>query len=150
MGYRIIDAKTTDHDIYFLCDAKWGAEIRQEVVHYLTDDPSPADIAALNDAVITHGAARGILLTHQPPPPALSNLADQRERIQCYTLDEFTDRLADFRPYLERLIADYEASEIPQYYVPLSIEAEVGESREAQVFKPIEAFVDAWLAEPGP
>ena len=149
MGYRISDSQTVGADIYFLCEAKWGAEIRQEVVHFVGETPTASDIAALNDAVLSHGAARGVLLTRHPLPAPLRDLARQRERIQCYTLDEFTDRLADFRPYLERLIADYEASEIPQYYVPLSVEAEVGEDREPQVFKPIESFVDTWLAEPG-
>lgn len=149
MGYRISDSKTIGADIYFLCEAKWGAEIRQEMVHFIGETPTASDIAALNDAVVSYDAGRGVFLTHHPLPAPLRDLVRQRERIQCYTLDEFTDRLADFRPYLERLIADYEASEIPQYYVPLSVEAVVGEDREPRVFKPIESFVEAWLAEPG-
>jgi len=149
MGYRVADTRTVGADSYFLCDVKWGAEIGQEVVHFVGRKPTPVDIAALNDAVVSHDAVRGVLLTKEPLPQALRELASQRKRIRYYTLDEFTDRLADFRPYLERLIADYEASEIPQYYVPLSVEAMVGEDREPRVFKPIESFVDAWLAEPG-
>jgi hypothetical protein len=97
MGYRITDTKAAGADLYFLCDAKWGTEIRQEVVHFVREEPTAGDIAALNDAVASHGAARGILLTRQPLPAVLCDLARQRERIQCYTLDEFTDRLADFR-----------------------------------------------------
>jgi len=148
MGYRITDTKAIGSDLYFLCDAKWGAEIRQEVVHFVGGQPQPSAIAALNDAVTSHGAARGTLLTRQPIPAALRDLARQRERIQCYTLDEFTDRLADFRPYLERLIQEYEASEIPAFYVPLAVESEADEDRAPQVFKPLEFFVDAWLTEP--
>jgi len=149
MGYRIIDTKAIGSDLYFLCDAKWGAEIRQEVMHFVGGQPQPSAIAALNDAVTSHDAARGILLTRQPLPDSLYNLARQRERIQCYTLDEFTDRLADFCPYLERLIQEYEASEIPAFYVPLAVESEADEDRAPQVFKPLESFVDAWLTEPG-
>jgi len=149
MGYRITDAKVVGADLYFLCDAKWGAEIRQEVVHFVGQEPTASDIAALNDAVVSHDAARGTLLTRHPLPVALCDLARQRERIQCYTLDEFTDRLADFRPYLERLIQEYEASEIPAFYVPLAVESEAGEDREPQGVKPLESFVDAWLTEPG-
>ena len=149
MGYRIYDSQTVGADVYFLCEAKWGVEIRQEVVHFVGKMPTASDIAALNHAALSHGAARGVLLTHRPLPAPLHDLARQRERIHCYTLDEFTDRLADFRPYLKRVIADHEASEIPQFYVPLSVQAEAEEGREPQVFKPIESFVDTWLAEPG-
>lgn len=149
MGYRITDMRTVGASSYFLCDVKWGAEIGQEVVHFVGRKPTPVDIAAINDAVVSHDAVRGVLLTKEPLSQALCELASQRKRIRYYALDEFTDRLADFRPYLERLIADYEASEIPQYYVPLSVEATVGEDREPQVFKPIESYVDTWLAEPG-
>jgi hypothetical protein len=149
MGYRITDTKAIGPDLYFLCDAKWGAEIRQEVVHFVGGQPQPSVIAALNDAVTSRNAARGILLTRQPLPDSLCNLARQRESIQCYTLDEFTDRLADFRPYLERLIREYEGSELPAFYVPLAAESEAGEDRTPQVFKPLESFVDAWLDDRG-
>lgn len=163
MGYRITDTKAADADLYFLCDAKWGAEIRQEVVHFVGREPKASDIAALNDAVVSYGAAWGTLLTRSLLPTVLCDLARQRERIQCYTLDEFTDRLADFRPYLQRLIENHEASEIPQYYIPLGcyLEARRGEdwwqgklsTHEVEgnpvYFKPLEDFVDAWLAEPG-
>jgi WD40 repeat protein len=149
MGYRITDSRLVGSDLYFLCDAKWGAEIRQEVAHFVGGEPAAGDIAALNDAVISHGAARGILLTRQSLSAALYDLARQRERIQCYALNEFTDRLADFRSYLERLIQEHEASEIPAFYVPLSAESEADEDRQPQVFKPLESFVDTWLTKPG-
>lgn len=149
MGYRIADSRAVGDDLYYLCDVRWGAEICQEVVHYVSGDPRPGDIAALNDAVTSHDAIRGILLTQKPLPSSLRGLADQRRRIRCYTLDDFTDRLADFRPYLEQLIREYEASEIPAFYVPLSAESETGEHRGPQVSKPLESFVDAWLDEPG-
>ena len=149
MGYRITDTQALGTDLYFLCDVKWGAEIRQEVVHFVSTEPTAGDIAALNDAVISHGAARGTLLARRPLPVALFDLVRQRERIQCYTLDKFTNQLADFRPYLERLIQEYEASEIPQFYVPLAVESEAAEDRAPQVFKPLESFVDAWLSESG-
>jgi len=149
MGYRITDTKSIGSDLYFLCDAKWGAEIRQEVVHFVDGQPQPSAVAALNDAVTSHDAARGILLTQQPLPDSLCNLIRQREHIQRYTLDEFTDSLADFRPYLERLIQEYEASEIPAFYVPLAMEREAGEDQSPQVFKPLESFVGAWLIQGG-
>lgn len=148
MGYRITDTRAVEANLYFLCDAKWGAEIRQEVVHFVDGKPTAGDIAALNDAVVSHDATRGTLLTRQPLPAALCDLARQRERIQCYTLDEFTDRLTDFQPYLERLIQKHESSKIPAFYVPLAVESEAGEDQTSQVFKPLQSFVDAWLTEP--
>lgn len=149
MGYRITDTKTIGSDLYFLCEAKWGAEIRQEVVHFVGTEPTASAIAALNDSVISHSAARGILLTREPLPDPLCDLAHQREHVQCYTLDEFIDRLADFRPYLEQLIKEYEVSEIPAFYVPLAVESEADDDQASQVFKPLASFVDAWLNESG-
>jgi WD40 repeat protein len=149
MGYRIADSRTVGSDLYFLCDVKWGVEICREVVHFVGTEPTPGDIAALNDAVVSHDAARGVLLTRHPLPPALCELASQRKRIRCYTVDEFTDRLADFHAYLERLIQKYEASEIPAFYIPLTAESEAGENESPQIFRPLESFVDTWLAEPG-
>ena len=148
MGYRITDAKVHGSDLYFLCNTKWGAEVRQEVVHFVGGQPTASDIAALNDAVTSCDAARGTLLTKQPLPDFLCNYTRQRERIQCYTISEFTDRLADFRPYLERLIQEHEAGEIPSLYVALGVQREVGKGQTPQVFRPLESFVDAWLTEP--
>ncbi len=148
MGYRIADSQVAGNDLYFLCDAKWGAEIRQEVVHFVRRESAAGDIAALNDAVISHGAARGTLLTRQALSSALYDLTREREHIRCYTLEEFIDHLADFRPYLERLVQKHEASEIPAFYVPLSVESE-SEDESPRIFKPLESFVDAWLTDPG-
>lgn len=148
MGYRVTDGRVVGDDSYFLCEVKWGADIAQEVVHFVGKTPRAADIAALNDAVGSYDAARGILLTKEPLPEDLREFAGQRKRIRRYTINEFTDRLADFKPYLEQLIADYDASELPRYYVPLSVEALTGDDLGPEVFKPVESFVDAWLAEP--
>ncbi|MBU1746439.1 MAG: SIR2 family protein [Chloroflexi bacterium] len=145
MGYRITDTETVGADLYFLCDAKWGAEIRQEVVHFVSGQPTARDVVALNDAVVSYGVARGILLSHRSLPAALCDWARQHKCIQCYTLDEFIDRLSDFRLYLERLILEHEASEIPQFYVPLA----VGSGGEGKASQELESFTDAWLSEPG-
>src|SRR5207248_864174 len=96
MGYRITDEKAIGANLYFLCDMKWGAEILQEVVFFVGAKPTATDIASLNDAVLSYGAGRGILLTSQPLSPVLQDLSRQRDRIHYYTLDEFTDRLASF------------------------------------------------------
>lgn len=148
MGYRIVDSRAVGADLYFLCNVKWGVEICQEVVHFVGAELTPSDIAALNDAVLSHDAARGVLLTREPLSDALCQLADRRERIRCYTLGAFIDSLADFRPYLERMIQEYEASEIPGYYVPLTVEHEAGEDSASRALEPLESFVDTWLADP--
>src|SRR5207248_2571924 len=105
------------------------------------------DIAKLNDAVISYKAEDAILLTQEHLPTHLQNFVQQLKHIRCYTLDEFTDQLADFRPYLQRLIENHEASGIPQLYVPLAASIELGDEHAPLIFKPLESFVDAWIPE---
>jgi WD40 repeat protein len=149
MGYRIIDKQAVGSDLYFFCDARWGVEIRQEVVHFVGGEPVANHIVSLNEAVLSHNAARGILLTSQRLSPSLHDMVHQRERIQAYTLAEFTDRLADFRPYLQSLIREYETSDIPRFYVPLTVRAEVEQEELSQDFEPLESYLDTWLNQPG-
>src|SRR5207302_2054385 len=113
---------------------------RQEVVHFVGGEPAANHIVNLNDAVVSHNAARGILLTRQPLSPALHAMVHQRERIQAYTLDEFTDHLADFRPYLQHLIQSYEASDVPRFYVPLTVRTEGEGEEHSQAFEPLESY----------
>lgn len=148
MGYRVNDMRRVNTDLYFLCEVKSAARILQEVVHFVDGEPSAGDIASLNDAVNSCGAVSGILLTQEPLPAALKQLARSRNHIQCYSLDEFTNRLADFEPYLQKMVADYEASEIYQFYIPLTVKRETAE-RDALVFDSLESFLDSWLHEPG-
>jgi len=70
------------------------------------------------------------------------DLAHEYSRIQCYTLNEFIDLLADFRPYLQRLIEHYEGGEIPQFYVPLSIQSEPDQEQVLPSFTRLESFID--------
>ena len=144
MGYRIIDKHARGSDLYFFCDARWGVEIRQEVVHFIGGEPAANHIISLNEAVLSHNAARGILLTLQRLAPSLDDMVHQRERIQAYTLDEFTDHLADFQPYLQSLIREYETSDIPRFYVPLTVRAEVEQEALSQAFEPLK-----FISRPG-
>lgn len=145
MGYRIFAVKALGDDYYYLCHAKWGAEIRQEVIHFVGGTPHPEDIASLSDAVISNNASRGTLLTRQPLSDAMRRLILQREHIQCYSLDEFINRLADFTSYLEHLVYEHENGEIPQFYVPLTGAKKDDEGRSTRVFKPLESFIDDWI-----
>jgi hypothetical protein len=124
-----------------------GADIYQEVVHFVDREPRAEDIASLSDVIVSYNAIRGILLTRQALPTALHDLASQRKHLQCYTLDEFTNHLADFRPYLSALIDNYEASEIPQFYVPLVVQVEENTEQQHHIFSPLEPFLDNWLTE---
>ena len=67
--------------------------------------------------------------------------------IQAYGRDEFVANLADFKPYLDQSIAEYERSEIGALFVPLKIREEIkGETKGKPV--PLDAFMDSWLNAP--
>jgi WD40 repeat protein len=149
MGYRITDVRSEGDDAYFLCEVKWGVEICQEVVHFVSTKPTPGDIAALSDVVISNDLTRGVLLSRQSLPETLKKLVKQRSHIRFHTLDEFINHLADFRPYLDNLIKEHEASEILNYYVPLTVKSERAADLTPEIFKPLTTFVDTWANEAG-
>ena len=67
--------------------------------------------------------------------------------IQAYGREEFIDNLADFKPYLAKLLADYQASPIEKLFVPLKTREEVdGETQDEPI--PLDTFIDAWLEVP--
>jgi len=152
MGYRISDQQSSKGNTYFLCECKGALGIRKALVIYARKVVQRSDVERLYQALTAYKVPEGIVLTRTAIDPELVEMAQSKGNIQCLTLARFTDLLADFRPYLERLIAKHEASEIPQYYVPLSCYRGKGEGRikvGREVFKPIEAFVDTWLEVPG-
>jgi WD40 repeat protein len=148
MGYRINDAGSTGVDLYFLCDIKSGAKISHEVVHFVDREPTDDDIIQLDEALIRHNAKEGILLVRESLPASVRDLVHEYNRIQCYTLNEFIDLLADFRPYLQRMIENHEEGEIPQFYVPLSIQSEPEEEQALPNFSHLETFIETWLKKP--
>lgn len=140
-GYCIIDTREAGANLYFWCKSQQGSEV---VVHFVSDKPLARDITALNDTVSSSEMKRlGILLTRHSLPKKLYDLALQRSKnIRCYTLEEFIDLLVDPRPYLQRLIQEYETSDLTRLYVPLTVQTETGET------KPLEDFIETWLREP--
>ncbi len=148
MGYRINDAGSIGVDLYFLCDIKSGAKIFQELIHFVDREPTVDDIVQLDEALVRHNAKEGILLIKESLPVAVHDLAQDYSCIKCYTLNEFIDLLADFRPYLQRMIENHEAGEIPQFYVPLSVQSEPDGEQALLSFSHLESFIDTWLIEP--
>lgn len=149
MGYRIVDKKIAEETIYFLCRTKWMGEIRQEIIHFVGGQLNASTIACLNEAAVNSNANRGILITVHPISAYLQGLVRIRERLRCYTINEFTNLLADFRSYLQQIILEYETSEVSQYYVPIGGERDSEQGRSAEKFDSIEKYLDEWLEEPG-
>lgn len=172
MGYRISDQQSSEGDTCFLCEYKGALGIRKALVIYARSVVRRSDVERVYQALTAYNVPEGIVLTRMAIDPELVELAQSKGNIQCLTLAQFTGLLADFRPYLQRLIEKHEASEIPQFYVPLAAHVEgrgdmstvsppaMGQpvrykdletlSRGTRIFvKPLERFIDAWLAEPG-
>lgn len=149
MGYHVNSIQRMGKDLYFFCFTKLGANVHEEIISFMDRGLTTDDIAKLNDVVISHNAEDGILLTREHLPAPLQNFAQQLKHICCYTLDEFIGQLADFRPYLQRLVENHEASGIPQLYVPLAANIELGDEHAPLIFKPLEFFVDSWISESG-
>jgi predicted NACHT family NTPase len=88
----------------------------------------------------------GILLARGSIPAETAGAARGRE-VQVYGREEFIDHLANFQPYLAKLRADYEQSEIERYFVPLKIREErAGEAETNPV--DLDTFIGEWLAAP--
>lgn len=148
MGYRILDIRVDGNDRYFFCELKVGMRIRRDLIHFVNGSPSPATVSLLNEAVIRNkDVGQGILLTRRPLPEVLRALIRDCKCLECYTLEEFTNQLADFKPYLQCMIEDYEASDTSQFYVPLGASKNSGDEKSSQSFKPLESFIDDWLSE---
>jgi formylglycine-generating enzyme required for sulfatase activity len=143
MGQRVLDQSSTAGCLYFLGEYKAGAEIRRVATCYVPHVPSQADLELLHQATRTYGVPEGILLSGQPVPQHISRMA-QACGIRAYSRKEFIDRLANFRPYLDRLRADYEKSEIEPYFVPLNIRQEKQGQPHGQPL-PLDSFIEEWL-----
>jgi formylglycine-generating enzyme required for sulfatase activity len=146
MGQRILDQKNTGACVYFLAEYKAGAQIRRALTCYATHAPLPAELEALYQATRAYGVDEGILLARGSIPAETAGAARGRE-VQVYGREEFIDHLANFQPYLAKLRADYEQSEIERYFVPLKIREErAGEAETNPV--DLDTFIGEWLAAP--
>ena len=123
MGQRILDQQPAGGCVYFLGEYKSGAQIRRALTCYATHAPRPAELEALHQSTRTYGVAEGILLARGRIPEETAQAARARD-MQAYGREEFIDHLANFRPYLAQLRADYEESGIERYFVPLKIRAD--------------------------
>jgi len=140
MGHRILDRSEAGGGLYFLSEYKAGAQIRRVVTRYLPRAARAADLDAVR------GTEEGILLT---PGPIADDVAQAARAcgVQAYGRDEFINNLADFKPYLSKLQAEYEGAGIEELFVPLKIREEVGGEAQGDPM-PLDAFIDAWLAAP--
>jgi hypothetical protein len=111
MGQRILVQRAVGAYVYFLGEYKAGAQIRRALTWYATHAPLPAELEALYQATRTYRVDEGILLARDSVREEIATAARGRE-IQVYGRDEFIDHLANFRPYLASLRAEYEQSEI--------------------------------------
>ena len=146
MGQRILDQKPKGACVYFLAEYKAGAQIRRALTCYATHAARPAELEALYQATRTYKVDEGILLARGSIPEETARAAQGRD-VQAYGREEFIDHLANFRPHLAKLRAEYEQSEIERYFVPLKIREErAGEPEPSPV--DLDTFIDEWLAAP--
>jgi hypothetical protein len=116
------------------------------VTCYLPRAPQLAEIEALCRGLCASGAAEAVLLSREALPPAVRGAAEALG-VQAYCRENYINRLADFKPYLAKLRAEYEKGEIESYFVPLKIQEEMPGAKLGEPV-PLDAFLDAWLAAP--
>ena len=146
MGHRILDEKAANGCIYFLGDFKSGPQIKSVLTCYSNHVPRAAELEALHQSMQTYRMDECILLTRENPPAEIASAA-RALGIGTYTREEFIGRLADFRPYREKLRADYDKDGIEPLFVPLKIREErAGETSAAEL--DLDRFIDAFLAAP--
>jgi len=146
MGQRILDERRAGACVYFLAEYKAGAQMRRALTCYTAHAPRPAELEALYQATRTYEVNDGILLARDPIPDDTATAARTRG-LQAYSREEFIGHLANFRPYLDNLRAEYEQSEIERYFVPLKIREErAGQTQTEPV--DLDDFIAAWLAAP--
>ncbi len=143
MGHRISDQKPGPGCVYYLGEYKAGAEVRPAATCYVPGRVSAADLESLHQATRTYGVPEGQLLSAEAIPEEVRRAA-RACGMGAYSRQEFVERLADFRGYLEKLRAEYEAAGIEPYFVPLKIrEEKEGQPHGAPV--DLEEFIEAWL-----
>jgi formylglycine-generating enzyme required for sulfatase activity len=146
MGQRILNRHPADGGYHFLSEYKAGAQIRRVLTCYSTQAARPANLERLRQVTRANGVEDGILLTAPPITPEVA-VSARASNLQAYGRDEFIDNLADFRPYLAKLQAEYEASPIEKLFVPLKTREEVGGEAKGKPIS-LDAFIDAWLEVP--
>jgi formylglycine-generating enzyme required for sulfatase activity len=146
MGQRILDRRPADGGYHFLSEYKAGAQIRRALTCYGTHAARPADLERLRQATRGNEIDDGILLTADPMAPEVAAAA-RAGGMQAYGREEFIGNLADFKPYLAKLQAEYQASGIEALFVPLKTREEVGGEAHGDPI-PLDAFIDSWLSVP--
>jgi formylglycine-generating enzyme required for sulfatase activity len=146
MGQRILDRQPADGGYHFLSEYKAGAQIRRAITCYSTNPAARVDLERLRHATRANSLGDGILLTEPPMTPEVAAAA-RASGLQAYGREEFIDNLADFKPYLAKLVADYQASPIEKLFVPLKTREEVGGETQVNAVS-LDEFVDAWLEVP--
>jgi formylglycine-generating enzyme required for sulfatase activity len=96
---------------------------------------------------------QGYVIAETRVLPSAQETAQAGGRVRVFTLSGFYRELLDFRAYVERLVDDYEESELARYYVDLGCVRtcydDQGQVVSEDRYKPMDEYVDAWLRERG-
>lgn len=80
-------------------------------------------------------------------------IASRSGRVQVLSLTDFYAQMVPFGDYLEALLRQYEASDIPRHYVDLGARKPQFDATRSKVigadsFRPIDEYIDSWLESP--
>lgn len=149
MGYKIVDQQAKVDEVFFLCQTKVREDIKQVLICSFRRSPQQADIERIKQAVATYGVDKAIVLKYEPT----QMLAVESSDVEFFTIQQFTDRLLNFRPYLTNLIQDYEASDLAKHYIDLNCYVESADASRTNltqtVYRPINRYIDRWLQDSG-
>jgi hypothetical protein len=143
MGFACQERQAAPDRVQLVCTSK-GAFAGPVAVVCKEGTVGRGDVEALLAQVLVEDLDRGVLVTHTlVSPEARKQAAGTDGAVGVLTLDQFYRELIDFEPYVRALVADYEGDELSTYYVDLGCE-----SSDGSVYKPMDAYVDAWLDDP--
>lgn len=91
---------------------------------------------------------QGYLVAETRVLPSAHEAARASGRMRVATLAMFYRELLDFRAYVERLVDEYEASDLARYYVPLGCTRRTYDAQGQgveELYKPMDEYIDTWL-----
>ena len=127
------------------------------LVRFIENQAEPEDIKRVEAAVKQHQTEEGWLIAAHRTSRSAKELAENNDKVFCYTFDELLDEQADFSRYFNWLESFVKERRIDADYVPLACKREIidqttgertGEERYGKEEGWIEGYIDRWLEDP--
>ncbi len=154
MGYTCAETCTaivpTSALLSFRCAPQGGLRSPLLVGCQIAGPLTPIEVAVLADELAS--PEQGYLVAEARVLESARQIAEATGgRVRVFTLNDFYHELLDFRTYAQRLVDDYEKSNLARVYVDLGIVSYTysvhGELVSEDHAKPLDDYLDDWLQE---